>query len=150
MAKIIFILMILVASDTKAQLIKSTDSLYHLIAKMDSLLFRAFNERDTATFNKLFSTDLEFYHDKGGLTGYPHTINFAKAQAETKSDLKRTLVLGSLEVFPIKDYGAIQIGAHTFCHTENGQRDCGTFKFIHVWKKLGNEWKITRVLSYDH
>ena len=117
---------------------------------MDSVVFNAFNNRDTATFNKLFVKDLEFYHDKGGLTGYEQTVNFTKAQLENKSDLKRTLVPGSLEVYPIKDYGAIQIGAHQFCHTENGKPDCGTFKFVHIWKKTNNEWKITRVVSYDH
>lgn len=151
MAKILFILLICFASKgTNAQIIKSPDSLYLQIAKMDSIVFTAFNARDTAIFRSSFSTDLEFYHDKGGLTGFTHTINFAKAQAETRSDLQRTLVPGSLEVFPVKDYGAIQIGAHTFCHTENGKQDCGTFKFIHVWKKTGTGWKITRVLSYDH
>jgi hypothetical protein len=151
MSKTLFLFLIcFAAGGAKAQVTKSGDSLYNQIAKMDSLVFTAFNERDTTTFKKSFSTDLEFYHDKGGLTGYLHTVNFAKAQAETKSDLKRTLVPGSLEVFPVKDYGAIQIGSHRFCHTENGKQDCGTFKFIHVWKKTGNEWKITRVLSYDH
>src|SRR5687768_16392400 len=139
MAKILFVLMICITSGgVKAQGTKPVDSLYLQIAKMDSLLFNAFNERDTSTFMKSFTTDLEFYHDKGGLTGYLQTVNFAKAQAESKSDLKRTLVPGSLEVFPVKDYGAIQIGKHRFCHTENGQPDCGTFKFIHVWKKTGN------------
>lgn len=135
---------------TNAQDTKSSGPLYKEIAQMDSIVFTAFNNRDTATFNKHFTKDLEFYHDKGGLTGYDQTVNFAKAQLENKSDLKRTLVPGSLEVYPVKDYGAIQIGAHKFCHTENGKQDCGTFKFVHVWKKINNEWKITRVVSYDH
>jgi hypothetical protein len=151
MAKILFYLLAFAASlSTHAQEVSMSDSLYLQIAHLDSLVFTAFNNRDTATFKSLFSNDLEFYHDKGGLTGYSHTINFAKAQAENKTDLKRTLVPGSLEVFPIKDYGAIQIGAHKFCHTENGKQDCGTFKFIHVWKNTGSNWIITRVLSYDH
>lgn len=126
------------------------EALYKEIEKMDSLVFGAFNSRDTATFNKHFVKDLEFYHDKGGLTGYAQTVSFAKAQAESKSDLVRTLVPGSLEVYPIKNYGAIQVGAHKFCHTENGKQDCGTFKFVHIWQKINNEWKITRVVSYDH
>ena len=142
--------MLAISVSVKAQTAKSEDSLYRQIAYMDSVVFGAFNERDTASFNKLFSKDLEFYHDKGGLTGYLHTINFAKTQAINKTDLKRTLVPGSLEVYPIKEYGAVEIGSHKFCHTENGKMDCGTFKFVHIWKKTGNEWIITRVLSYDH
>ncbi len=64
--------------------------------------------------------------------------------------LKRELVPGSLEVYPIKDFGAIEIGAHTFCHIENGKNDCGTFKFVEVWKNNKGEWKLTRIISYDH
>lgn len=64
--------------------------------------------------------------------------------------MTRTLVEGSLEVYPVKDYGAIQIGSHTFCHMENGQEDCGTFKFVHLWRKENDSWKLTRVISYGH
>jgi Domain of unknown function (DUF4440) len=129
---------------------KVDDSLYKKIAHLDSVLFNAFNGRDIETFKKLFTTDLEFYHDKGGLTGYEYSIQSLKNTAARNDGLRRELVPGSLEVYPIKDYGAIQIGAHKFCHMENGKQDCGTFKFVHIWKKFGNDWKITRVVSYDH
>ncbi len=134
----------------KAQGLQPTDSLYKQVAYLDSVLFTSFNNRDVKTFAYFFAEDLEFFHDKGGLTGYNHTVNFAKAQADAKSDLRRTLVPGTLEIYPIPNYGAMQIGSHRFCHTENGQQDCGTFKFIHIWKQTGTEWKITRILSYDH
>jgi hypothetical protein len=117
---------------------------------MDKTLFDAFNNRDTATFNKLFTKDLEFYHDKGGLTNYEYTVKSLVSTASLNNGLRRELVPGSLEVYPIPNYGAMEIGAHTFCHTENGKLDCGTFKFVHIWKKVGNEWKITRVVSYGH
>lgn len=117
---------------------------------MDSVLFNAFNSRNLATFEKTFSPDLEFYHDKGGLTNLAFSVNSLKNQADKKSDLRRELVMGSMEVYPVKDFGAIQIGQHRFCHTENGKPDCGTFKFIHVWKKTGSTWQLVRVLSYDH
>jgi hypothetical protein len=128
----------------------NSNSLYNEIAHMDSVLFNAFNNRDMEVFKTLFATDLEFYHDKDGLTDYTYSINSFKNTIAQNNDLRRDLVEGSLEVYPIKDYGAIQIGSHIFCHTENGKQDCGTFKFVHVWKKLNNEWKITRVVSYDH
>jgi len=65
-------------------------------------------------------------------------------------DLRRELVPGSLEVYPLQGYGAIEVGAHRFCHEENGKRDCGTMKFSMVWRKVGEEWKLSRVLSYAH
>ena len=148
-----FLLLLLLLSgcgQLSAQGKKVDDSLFNKIAHLDSVLFNAFNGRDIETFKKLFTTDLEFYHDKGGLTGYEYTIQSLKNTAARNDGLKRELVLGSLEVYPIKDYGAIQIGAHRFCHLENGKQDCGTFKFVHIWKKFGNDWKITRVVSYDH
>ena len=148
-----FLLLLLLLSgcgQLSAQGKKVDDSLFNKIAHLDSVLFNAFNGRDIEIFKKLFTTDLEFYHDKGGLTGYEYTIQSLKNTAARNDGLKRELVLGSLEVYPIKDYGAIQIGAHRFCHLENGKQDCGTFKFVHIWKKFGNDWKITRVVSYDH
>jgi hypothetical protein len=129
---------------------KKSDELYSGIIHMDSVLFNAFNSRDIKTFEKLFSTDLEFFHDKGGLTDYTYTIQSLKNAAARNDGLKRELVPGSLEIYPIPNYGAMEIGAHTFCHQENGKQDCGTFKFVHIWKKMENEWKITRVVSYDH
>ena len=124
--------------------------LYKEIAHMDSVLFNAFNTRDIELFKTLFTEDLEFYHDKGGLTNYEYTINSLKRTAELNNHLKRELVKGSLEVYPVPGYGAMQIGAHTFCHLENGKNDCGTFKFVHIWQKKNGQWKITRVISYDH
>ncbi|MBD0332775.1 MAG: nuclear transport factor 2 family protein [Chitinophagaceae bacterium] len=143
----VFALSLMLIKKIEAQ---STESLYREIAHMDSVLFDAFNKRDIKKFETLFTKDLEFYHDKGGLTGYDHTIEFMKTTALNNNGLKRELIPGSMEVYPVKDYGAIQIGSHRFCHDENGKQECGTFRFIHVWKKENGEWKISRVLSFDH
>lgn len=124
--------------------------LYNEIAQMDSILFNAFNTRDIDKFKTLFTEDLEFYHDKGGLTNYDHTIGFLKETKDLNNQLRRELVKGSLEVYPIPGYGAMEIGAHTFCHLENGKQDCGTFKFVQIWQKKNGEWKISRVVSYGH
>ena len=145
----IFLVLIAMANPSNAQSGRSGD-LFKEIAHVDSVLFNAFNNRDIEKFKTFFTTDLEFYHDKGGLTDYNYTIQSLKNTTAQNNGLRRELVKGSLEVYPIKDYGAIQIGAHTFCHPENGKMDCGTFKFVHVWKKINKEWKITRVISYDH
>ncbi len=125
-------------------------ALYKEIAGLDSIVFNAFNTRDIDLFKSFFAEDLEFYHDKGGLTGYDHTINFLKTTAKQNNQLRRELVKGSLQVYPIPGYGAMEIGAHTFCHLENGKQDCGTFKFVQIWQKKNDKWVITRVVSYDH
>lgn len=120
------------------------------ILHMDSLMFNAFNSRDVETMKNLFDKDLEFYHDISGMMNYEKNMAATKETFAAGTDLHRELVAGSTEVYPIKDYGAMQMGEHTFCHTENGKPDCGTFKFVHIWKKTPDGWKITRVISYGH
>ena len=63
-------------------------------------------------------------------------------------DIRRDLVDGSLEVYPIKGFGAIEIGAHRFCHTEDGKEDCGTFRFLQIWRFKDGAWKVSRDVSY--
>ncbi len=135
---------------TNAQNNSEASALRAGIARLDSSVFSSFNNREVQKFKEYFSEDLEFFHDKGGLTGYAHTIEFLQTLKNSKSDLKRELVAGSLEVFPIPGYGAMQIGAHRFTHTENNRIDSATFKFVHIWRQNNNSWKITRVISYDH
>ena len=126
------------------------NTLYNEIVHMDSVLFNAFNGQDGETIKHVFDESLEFYHDKGGLTTYTQNMASFKGLFANNNGLNRRLVEGSMEVYPIKGYGAIQVGAHTFCHKENGRDDCGTFKFLHIWQKKDGVWKITRVASYDH
>jgi hypothetical protein len=137
-------------NEASAQNNKTQDSLYYQVLHLDSVVFTAFNNRDLQKFNSFFVKDLEFFHDKGGLTGYQQTVDFLKRLADTKSDLKRELVKEATEIYPIPGYGAIQIGVHKFIHTENGKIEIGHFKFVHIWKQTGNDWQITRVVSYDH
>jgi len=129
---------------------KTSTELFNEIKKMDSILFNAFNKRDTGLFKEFFTKDLEFFHDEGGLTGFEQTISFMRSTAQPGNDLRRDLVQGSLEVYPVPGYGAMQIGQHRFCHTEKGKQDCGTFKFVHIWIYKEGKWKISRIVSYDH
>ncbi|MBS1919784.1 MAG: nuclear transport factor 2 family protein [Bacteroidetes bacterium] len=127
-----------------------SDTLYQKILHLDSLVFGAFNKRDTSAFAVYFSKSLEFYHDIGGLTGFEETTGFLKSLIKQKSDLKRYLIKGTFEVYPIPGYGVMELGTHQFVHTENGKQIIGTFKFLHIWKKDNNDWIITRVISYGH
>lgn len=129
-----------------------SQKLYDEIAHMDSVMFNAFNAMNLDKLQQTFSEDLEFYHDKGGLAGYKQSMeNFKTLFEKNKTTgLRRDIVPGSLEVYPIKDYGAVEICLHRFCHVENGKNDCGTFKNIMVWQYKNEQWKATRVISYDH
>jgi len=129
-----------------------SQELYNEIAHMDSVMFDAFNAHNLEKLQTTFSEDLEFYHDRGGLANFTVSMkNFATLFERNKNTgLRRDMVPGSLEVYPIKDYGAVEICAHRFCHQENGKNDCGVFKNIMLWQKKDGQWKVTRVISYDH
>lgn len=124
--------------------------LYDTIAHLDSVLFNFFNLKDIDHLKAFLSKDIEVYQDNIGLRNYDQTITAFTGLFEKDYVLKRELVKGTLEVYPIKDYGAIETGQHTFCHTENGKYQCGTFKFIHVWQQKDGQWKIVRLITYDH
>lgn len=120
------------------------------ILGMDKKLFDAFNGRDLETTKSIFDPTLEFFHDTGGLSGYDKTIANTQRLFANAGDLKRELLPESTEIYPIKDFGAIQTGRHKFCHTENQKLDCGTFKFLHIWKNTKGAWTLVRVVSYAH
>ena len=128
----------------------TSEALYHEIEQMDQILFDAFNKKDFAKFKSLFTEDLEWFQDNGGLLSYETVFTNFENMFQNENKLTRKLVPGSLEVHPVKDYGAIQIGIHEFRHLENGKEETGTFKFLMIWKKKDNQWKISRVVSYDH
>ena len=60
----------------------------------------------------------------------------------------RELKKGSIEVYPIANYGAIEIGFHRFHNNTEKETKPGRFgKFIVIWQHADKEWKITRVVS---
>jgi len=124
--------------------------LYNQILHMDSVLFNAFNSQDLDKMKQYFDTSLELYQDNTGVRNYDQTITAFGNLFKMDYVLTRKLVPGSLEVYPIKDYGAIETGMHTFSHIENGKLEVGTFKFMHVWQNKNGVWKITRLITYDH
>lgn len=129
-----------------------SQDLYNEISQQDSLLFNAFNDHNTEKLMSFFTADLEFYHDKGGVSDFQETmLNFKNLFDNNKeTGLRRDLVHGSMEVYPIQNFGAIATSLHQFCHQEDGKDDCGTFKNIMIWKKEDSSWKVSRVISYDH
>lgn len=148
-----FLISLLVTISVSAQEKKVAPTslqLYKEIERADSILFQAFNRQDMITFKAMFTEDLEWFQDNGGLIPYKTIFENFGNTFKNENKLSRVLVKGSLEVHPLKDYGAIQIGSHQFRHFENGKEEVGTFKFLMIWNKKDGQWKISRVVSYDH
>ena len=129
---------------------EGTTPLHDEILEMDRVMFDAFNSCDIQTMASVFADELEFFHDAGGLSGHKETMKVTVENCERNLGLVRTLDVDTVAVYPIKGYGAIQEGRHTFCHVEDGENDCGTFRFLHIWKQSGAQWQLSRVVSYGH
>jgi len=131
--------------------IKSQPELDKAITALDAKLFEAYNHCDLATFRSLVADDVEFYHDQGGLTLGGDKLTDSIKNNICTGDTQRVLVPGTLKIYYMKGYGAIEMGVHRFLHpkteTVNGT---GEGSFVHLWRYKDGAWKVTRVLSYDH
>lgn len=94
----------------------------------------------------MMDEDLEFYHDLEGLvTSKSQIINALKENICDK--VIRELITGSIEVYSIPNYGAIQMGWHQFHNSLEPNAEPKPSKFITIWKESSGKWTITRVVS---
>ena len=126
--------------------IPSDVKLHNEILQMDTKYFNAYNTCDMKTQEEMYDENIEFYHDKGGLsTDKKELLKSLKENICNK--VTRTLIKGSIEVYPIKNYGAIQIGYHKFFNKQEPTAKSIPSKFIVVWKNEKSNWKMTKVIS---
>lgn len=125
------------------------EKLYNTIIYQDSIFFEAYN---TCTVNLekyagFYGDSIEFYHDQGGLMNNKQEIVEA-TKKNVCGRVTRELVKGSIEVYPIKNYGAVEIGFHKFHNnTEKAGTPSNEGRFVIVWQNKNDKWKITRVIS---
>ncbi|PQJ82382.1 nuclear transport factor 2 family protein [Polaribacter glomeratus] len=120
--------------------------LYNDILKMDSIYFTAYNTCDLKTQAAIYADEIEFFHDKGGLLTDKDVL-LKSLEENICNKVTRTLIKGSVEVYTINNYGAIQIGYHKFYNKLEPNAASIPSKFIVVWKKEDENWKMTKVIS---
>lgn len=139
-------------SNSAPSAVPPDDALQDTVAALDAAVFDAFNTCATPVqldrHAGYFASDVEFYHDTGGVT-WSRTKMLQNTARNVCGKFRRELVRGTLKVFPIKDYGAMEQGVHRFCHFDSGKCE-GMADFIIVWRNQNGRWEITRVLSYGH
>ncbi len=120
--------------------------LYDAIVHMDSIWEDSYNHCKMDIQDQIISEDIEFFHDQGGVIK-----SKAQLMAAYKNNIcgkvTRELMKGSIEVYPIKDYGAVEMGYHRFHSITDTSPNSKFARFVHVWKKENGNWKITRVIS---
>jgi len=142
----------LVQADVPSANEPSAAELGRTVAALDARLFDAYNHCDLDALAVIVADDLEFYHDKTGLSrGRAPFIEAIRNNICGK--VHRDLVPGSLEVYPLHTYGAVETGSHVFCDPRQTARcdpaRSGAAKFVMLWQNDGGTWKLTRVISYD-
>ncbi|MCX2742804.1 nuclear transport factor 2 family protein [Mangrovivirga sp. M17] len=126
------------------------------LIRQDSLFWVAFNRCDVDEMMTFFTDDMEFYHDNGGFTK-----GLRKFEEETRAgmckdpanwSLRRVEIKESTEIYEINQYGAIISGEHLFYINETDKDEYldGYGKYQNIWKYDDGEWKMSRILSYDH
>jgi hypothetical protein len=121
-------------------------NLYRTISTMDSIFFTAYNTCDTVMQRKIYSNQIEFYHDRSGLNESKESI-MESTKKFICGKVTRELVKGSMEVSPVPGYGAVEIGMHLFHNKAEPNAIPHPSKFVIIWHEDQGEWTITRVIS---
>ena len=143
----------LLSSTTSAQggpTAATGDTLFQQIAASDSAFFDAYNNCQLSKMESYFTRDVEFYHDQSGLSRLAGVMDALRKNICGK--VRRDPV--SLEVYPLKGYGAMASGLHRFCDSRKHQAcvegNSGLARFVTLWRRQNGRWRMARVISYDH
>lgn len=129
-----------------------------LVLKQDSLFWQGYNNCDIVLQGQLISDDIEFYHDKGGIT-----LGKAAMLASIKNNLcssafrlRREAISETIQIHLLRArdtvYGALITGEHVFYVKEENKNERldGHALFANLWLLKNGKWLMSRVLSYDH
>lgn len=165
----VFLSLLLLASYTTVFAQSEPSTLFKTMQALDTQLFEAANHCDYEKLAAMVDEKLEFYHDQGGLmVGRQAFLDSIKQN--TCGVMIRELVPGTLQAFPIKGYGGIEMGVHRFHHPGHEREfpaakqlgmsrfldpgaaewPVGEAAFLHIWQLKDGNWKLTRVVSYGH
>ncbi len=116
----------------------------------------AFNRCDGAAMATEFTQDVEFYHDRTGLTvGRPAVVKSmidGPCGDPAHIRMRREAVADGERFAPLAGGFAMLSGRHRFLASRNG----GDFghetiaDYVELWQKTGSGWQMRRVISYDH
>lgn len=95
----------------------------------------------------MISEDLEFYHDQGGLMTSKDSVMEA-IKKNICGKVTRELVPGTIEVYPIANYGAVEMGQHFFHNNQEPEpKEHKIGKFVQLWKNENGKWRLARIIS---
>ena len=123
-----------------------SQALYNTIVQMDSIYFSAYNACDMDKQAAIYADSIEFYHDGSGLQTSKKAL-LSAIRENICGKVTRVLVKGSIEVYPIPNFGAVEIGLHRFINHAENDALSKPDKFVIIWRYRGDQWQITQVIS---
>jgi len=126
------------------------------VGQADAAFWEAYNRCDLAAMEALLTLDVEFWHDKTGLTTTRPAVVRSLAAGPCGTPgmrLRREAVVDSVQVYPLADAGVLVTGQHRFLVTRAPQRERldGSARFASVWTRGADmQWRMHRIVSYDH
>lgn len=125
------------------------------VRRADDMFWRAYNACDLPGMMALLTEDMEFYHDRGGLT--QTRAAFADALDDSlcgpsASRMRREPLPDTVAYYPLAGFGAVLSGEHLFYvrAPDAEERLDARARYFHVWRLVDGEWRMHRVLSFDH
>lgn len=135
-------------------------ALIEAVTASDAAFFALFFEGcDPDRLATMVTDDFEFFDDRGGLmttTGAAFVEQYrTRCEARRAPDgwrTRRELVPGTLHIYRMNAYGAVETGEHLFyeAHGDGPLALAGRARFSQIWKLEDGRWKLARVFSYDH
>ncbi|WP_258167594.1 DUF4440 domain-containing protein [Xanthomonas hortorum] len=125
------------------------------VRSADAAFWKAYNACDMQAIAGLLTADVEFYHDKTGLTTSREAVVDSLRHgpcADETLRLRREALNNSIAFHPLKGGYAMLSGRHRFYVQERNkaERLDGQADFTTVWKFADGRWRMHRVLSYAH
>ncbi len=131
----------------------TTESLQREILAMDARLSDAYDACKTRRLYDIFSRDAELiFAERGRLRGIAAHVDEVRRQdcafrRETTASAQRVEALpghtGAID-------GAIQIGEQRFCARASDICDGTSTRFVAIWHRAQNGWKIVRLIRYAY
>ncbi|UYB52972.1 nuclear transport factor 2 family protein [Xanthomonas sp. AM6] len=121
----------------------------------DTRYWQAYNACDMGTMGELLTDDVEFYHDRTGLTATKAAVLHSLRDgpcADPAMHLRREAVAGSVQFHPLAGGFALLSGTHRFHVQRKGEpeRLDGQAEFTNLWQSVDGQWRMRRIYSYAH
>lgn len=127
------------------------------VRKADQAFWAAFNGCDQTGMAEHFTNDVEFYHDKTGLTQSRGAVTASMFTGPCANPaalrVRREAIVGTDRFYPLADGFAMLEGEHRFLATHSGrsERHDGKARYFELWQRdRANLWRMRRVVSFDH